>query len=213
MGNTDLEKVDPTSKKIYNDVALATKLIQKANEIQEHYEKILGECTNLARKNLKNSDKQLQALEYINKGCNHIKEADFIMKKLIAFYHGSREKVPGHIGDLATQVVDSLNDLYQKRETLVYCIECIDNQLERQELREKSWVLDHIKITTFSGSPESILVEAMGEVIDAKRSNALTESLENRLIECALAVNKLNKKNAFNPFEFLNDVRGGKYIN
>ena len=211
MGNTKLVPIDVVSKKIHDDILLINSLMHSANELTEPYEILTSDCSDLASKDLKSNDKKIQALEYINQACKDIKEAGLIARKLVSFYVGSRIKVPEYLINLSDQLWDLKNDLYQRKETLIYCIECLDNKKEREELREIEYHLDAINLTEFNGSPESMLVEAMSEVIDAKRKNGLSECLENKLIDLGLSVNRLNKKNIFDPFLFLQRVKEEKY--
>ncbi|MBI2672723.1 hypothetical protein HYX19_00535 [Candidatus Woesearchaeota archaeon] len=76
---------------------------------------------------------------------------------------------------------------------------------------ERLWIPQEIKLTEFNGSPNSMLVEVMSDVIQAKREGKLTKDLENKLIGYGLMINELNKKNTFNPFEFLSEVDEGRY--
>lgn len=210
MGNSDLIEQDPvTSKKIQEDLVLVEKLYQKSEDLINWYDGILPEYARQIKKGEK-WDEKIIALKCLNEAYGYIKEADLIVKKLISFYMGSKQKVAPFLYELSDRIADNLNDLYQKKEILVFCIECV-NDGERKELKEKSWILNSIKLTEFNGSPASLLVEIMSDVIQAKREGKLTKGLENKLIGCGLIINEINKKNTFNPYKFLEDIDSGKY--
>ncbi|GEM_PF-5249674 len=210
MGNSDLIEQDPvTFKKIQEDIALVEKLHEKSGDLINWYDGLLPEYERQIKTG-KIWDKKVLALECLNEACGYVKEADLITRKLISFYRGVKQKVPPYLYEISDKINDNLNELHDKKETLIFCLECVSDG-ERKELREKSWILNSIKLTEFNGSPASLLVEVMSDVIQAKREGKLTKDLENKLIGYGKMINEINKKNTFNPFEFLNDIDSGKY--
>ncbi len=219
METATVNAVDSTSKQIHDEVAYINSLLHKTVRAIEIHDSLISECTCLAYKKLRIGEKRLIALDYLNEGCQHMKEAELKTRVLVAFYSQSKELVPADIKDfqdiknLQDITYDKLNELYQMREKLVYAIECVDNPKEREDLdlKDRLWIPQDIKLTEFNESPNSMLVEVMSEVIEAKRKNNVSKDLENKLIKCALVVNRLSKRNAFDPFNFLSEVDEGKY--